>query len=327
MPVATARPRRASLWSDYDRSTSSNDSFSSGRSSAGYSGTSGSELDEDVLHLFRKPSSSRSRLGALTISTDLSTLAKRYAPASECQSEPLLSPIYKTIYPISAKDVNTCLSPVYKTIYPRTDDKDGNATSPIYKTIYPRSTSRHSSVPKSDDKDGNARSPIYKMIYPRSARRHSSVPKSPSHETPRSKKDDNYEYKDFAKYRGSSPSVRFKDGQHDKVTCAKGHTTRLPESQKASGRHGRRKCSECELQEEIKACRVKYQPDIQRRHCSTGQKRASDGSVEFGQNIREFNLTSAFLSAFNFKPSLNGKYWGRYTRLDQPKNRSYFYTG
>ncbi|PGH32245.1 hypothetical protein GX50_04976 [[Emmonsia] crescens] len=322
MPVASASLRRASLWGDDKRSTRSSISSSSGRSTAGHS-ESDSEPYGESLPLLRKSSPSRSRQRTLRISTDLSNLGKRDKSASGSLSKALISPIYKTIYPISAKDVNTCLSPVYKIIYPRTDDKDGNSQSPIYETIYPRSARRHSSALKS---------PIYESIYPREKRASTAAPLSPSSPIyitirPRSKEDDSKD-KDFVEHPDSSPIVMFRDGQH-KVTCTKGHTSWLSESQNTSGQHGRRKCCECEIQKEIKTSRAKYQPDIQRRYSTnisgySGLKRTRDGSLEFVRSTRGLNVPRAtnLLDALHLKPSLYGKAERRYARLDNSKHRS-----
>ncbi|OJD16045.1 hypothetical protein AJ78_03758 [Emergomyces pasteurianus Ep9510] len=320
MPVTTARVKRVSLCLDDKRSMRS-----SRRSTAGHN-ESDSEVDEDFLPLLRKPSPSRTRRRTLRISTDLSSLAKRDKPSSGSQSKALISPIYKTIYPISAKDVNTCLSPVYKIIYPRNEDKDGNAQSPIYKTIYPRSAGSHNSVPKS---------PIYETVYLREKPARIPSPLSPSSPIyitirPRSKEDDNPKYKHCTKDRDSPPIVMFRDGRRE-VTCTKGHTTWLPESQNTSWQHGRRKCCECEAQKESRA---KFQPEIQRRYSSSsfaysGLQRTRDGSLEFVRNIRDLKIPRAknLLGSLHFNPSLFVKGGERYTRLDKPKHRSDFDSG
>ncbi|EGE84200.2 hypothetical protein BDDG_07145 [Blastomyces dermatitidis ATCC 18188] len=325
MPVATATPRKDRLWGHDKRSRRSSPSSSSGTSIIGYSETD-SESYEDSMPLLRKPSPSRSKQRAPRISIDTSNLAERDKATSSSLSKGLISPIYKTIYPISAKDVNTCLSPVYKVIYPRTDDKDGNPQSPIYETIYPRHTRRHSLVLKS---------PIFETGYPREKEPSTPAPASPASPIyvtirPRSK-DCDYSNQDVAEHQATSPMVMFRDGQH-KVTCTKGHTIWLPESENTASQRRRQKCCSCEIQEEIKTSCAKYQkPDIQRR-CSTssygmtGLKRNRDGSLDFVRSIRGLNVpqTTNLLDILHSKPSLYDTAAGRYARLDKPKHRSNF---
>ncbi|PGH06301.1 hypothetical protein GX51_02498 [Blastomyces parvus] len=322
MPVATATPRTDPLRGHDKRSRRSSTSSSSGKSTTGYS-EADSESYEASLPLLRKPSPSRSKQRALRISTDTSNLGKRDKSRSGSLSKGLISPIYKTIYPISAKDVNTCLSPVYKVIYPRTDDKDGNPQSPIYETIYPRHARRFSLVQKS---------PIYETEYPREKEPSTPIPASPSSPIyitirPRTKESD-CSIKDVAQHQVSSPMVMFREGQH-KVTCTQGHTSWLPESENTASQRRKQKCCSCEIQKDVKASRAKYQkPDIQRRYSTsnyamTGLKRTRDGSLEFVRSIRDLNVPRPInlLDVLHSKPSLYDTAEGRYARLDKPKHR------
>ncbi|OJD23831.1 hypothetical protein ACJ73_04815 [Blastomyces percursus] len=324
MPVATAIPRKDPLWGHDKLSRRSSVSSSSVTSTTGYSETD-SESYEDSLPLFKKPPSpSRSKQRALRISTDTSNLGKRDKARYASLSKGLISPIYKTIYPISAKDVNTCLSPVYKVIYPRTDDKDGNPQSPIYETIYPRHARKHSLVHKS---------PIYETEYSRKKEPSTPAPASPASPIyitikPRSKEDD-YGNKDVAEHQATSPMVMFRDGQH-KLSCTRGHTTWVSESENTASQRHRQKCCSCEIQKEIKAYRTKYQkPGIQRRYSTssyamTGLKRARDGSLELVRSIRGLSVPRAtnLLDVLHSKPSLYDTTEGRYARLDKPKHRT-----
>ncbi|EEH10927.1 predicted protein [Histoplasma capsulatum G186AR] len=287
---------------------------------------SDSESCGDFQPLLKKLSQARSRQHGLRISTDTSSLRKGTKSSSGDLAKGLVSPIYKTIYPISAKDVNTCLSPVYKVIYPRSDGKNGNPQSPMYETIYPRSARGNSSVPKS---------PISQPTYPREKRASTPItpipttPLSPEYITirPRSKEDD-YRNENLSEHSAPSSNAMSGAGRH-KATYTKGNTTWGPESDSSSSQYRRRKYRSSEIEQEIKASRAKYQPDIQRRYSISnykfpGLKTTRNGSLEFVRMTRDFDVPRVTnpLNDFHFQSSLYDKAEGRYSRLDKPKRRS-----
>ncbi|PGH11168.1 hypothetical protein AJ79_05010 [Helicocarpus griseus UAMH5409] len=313
MPAEAANFTRGSLLDDKQSRRFSLPPLRNG-SNARYSG---SDLGpyEDYQPLLRKPSPTRSKQRTLRISTDISILGKKDKLPTGSLSRALVSPVYKTIYPITPKDVNTCLSPVYKTIYPRTEDEDGTVQSPIYETIYPRHARRCSGVPKS---------PICKTLRA-NERKINAPPLSPTSPLcitikPRAEKES--KCKNLANDPDAFRIVMFRDGQQ-KITCTKGHTTWLTDS---ATKRGGQKCTECEFEEDIKASRAKLRK-MQRRNSTSsyttlGLKKTRDGYLEFVRGVRDFDVprSTNFLDTLLLKPSSTyGKVGGGYTRFDKPE--------